>query len=69
MALHGIHEYFEDKSKEEREHADKFMTYQNKRGGRIVLQDIKVWTQVFNIGLYSSYCLCIVIPVGPMTDA
>merc|ERR1712170_79445 len=25
----------------EREHAEKFMKYQNKRGGRIVLQDIK----------------------------
>ena len=39
--LKGIHKYFVKASDEEREHAQKLMKYQNQRGGRIVLQDIK----------------------------
>lgn len=42
VALPGTHTYFKHKSSEEREHAEKFMLYQNTRGGRIVLQTIKV---------------------------
>merc|ERR1712043_21074 len=41
VALPGFAKYFKKASDEEREHAEKFMKYQNKRGGRIVLQDIK----------------------------
>ncbi|XP_069102653.1 soma ferritin-like [Argopecten irradians] len=41
VALPGFAKYFKEKSDEEREHAEKFMKYQNKRGGRVVLQDIK----------------------------
>ncbi|KAI0236475.1 Soma ferritin, partial [Lamellibrachia satsuma] len=41
VALPGTHTYFKHKSSEEREHAEKFMLYQNTRGGRIVLQTIK----------------------------
>jgi ferritin heavy chain len=41
VALKGHHEYFEKMAKEEFEHANKFMEYQNKRGGTIVLLDIK----------------------------
>ncbi|CAG5101998.1 Similar to Soma ferritin (Lymnaea stagnalis) [Cotesia congregata] len=41
VALQGLHQYFKLASDEEREHAMKFMTYQNKRGGSIVLTDIK----------------------------
>ncbi|XP_015120951.1 soma ferritin [Diachasma alloeum] len=41
IALPGMHHYFKKASDEEREHAMKFMTYQNKRGGSIVLTDIK----------------------------
>lgn len=41
VALPGFAKYFKNASDEEREHAEKFMKYQNKRGGRIVLQDIK----------------------------
>uniref|UniRef100_UPI0035A3D6A8 Ferritin n=1 Tax=Azumapecten farreri TaxID=106299 RepID=UPI0035A3D6A8 len=41
VALPGFTKYFKEKSDEEREHAEKFMKYQNKRGGRIVLQDVK----------------------------
>ena len=41
VALKGHHEFFEKMSNEEREHANKFMEYQNKRGGTIVLLDIK----------------------------
>lgn len=41
IALDGFANYFKTESGEEREHAEKFMKYQNSRGGRIVLQDIK----------------------------
>ena len=41
VALPGFHKFFKKSSEEEREHAEKLMKYQNKRGGRIVLQDIK----------------------------
>jgi len=41
VALPGFAKFFKKSSDEEREHAEKFMKYQNKRGGRIVLQDIK----------------------------
>ncbi|KAM9298994.1 ferritin heavy chain B [Gastrophryne carolinensis] len=41
VALHHVAEYFKEQSHEEREHAEKFMKYQNKRGGRVVLQDLK----------------------------
>ena len=48
MALPGIHGYLKKKSKEENEHAEMLMHYQNMRGGRIVLQDIKVRRRVVN---------------------
>lgn len=41
VALKGFAKYFKANSDEEREHAEKFMKFQNQRGGRIVLQDIK----------------------------
>lgn len=41
VALKGFAKYFKHASDEEREHAEKLMKLQNKRGGRIVLQDIK----------------------------
>jgi len=41
VALKGHHEYFKKMADEENEHANKFMKYQNKRGGTIVLLDIK----------------------------
>nr|ABH10672.1 ferritin [Haliotis discus hannai] len=41
VALPGFSKYFKKASEEEREHAEKLMKYQNTRGGRIVLQDIK----------------------------
>lgn len=40
VALPGFAKFFKKSSDEEREHAEKMMKYQNKRGGRIVLQDI-----------------------------
>ncbi|XP_043500103.1 soma ferritin-like [Polistes fuscatus] len=40
VALPGLHKYFKKASDEEREHAMKFMTYQNKRGGDIILTSI-----------------------------
>jgi len=41
VALPGFSAYFKKASEEEREHAEKLMKYQNKRGGRIVLQNIQ----------------------------
>lgn len=41
IALPGMHWYFKRASDEEREHAMKFLKYLNKRGGRIILEDIK----------------------------
>ncbi|ESO89336.1 hypothetical protein LOTGIDRAFT_183389 [Lottia gigantea] len=41
VALPGFSKFFKSSSDEEREHAEKLMKYQNKRGGRVVLQDIK----------------------------
>ena len=38
----GHHKFFKKMAEEEYEHANKFMEYQNKRGGTIVLLDIKV---------------------------
>lgn len=41
VALHHVAEFFKERCHEERECAEKFMKYQNKRGGRVALQDIK----------------------------
>jgi len=41
VALPGFTKFFKESAKEEREHAEELMKYQNQRGGRIVLQDIK----------------------------
>lgn len=41
VALPGMHKFFKKNSEEEREHAEKFMKFQNDRGGRIVLQSIE----------------------------
>jgi len=41
VALPGFAAFFAAQSEEERKHAELLMAYQNKRGGRIVLQDIK----------------------------
>lgn len=41
VALEGFHDYFKKASDEEREHAEKLMKYQNRRGGRVVLQNIQ----------------------------
>ncbi|CAI5471163.1 unnamed protein product [Closterium sp. Yama58-4] len=40
VALPGFAKYFKAASEEEREHAEKLMEYQNKRGGRVKLQSI-----------------------------
>ena len=41
VALPGFSHFFAEESKEEREHAEKLMKYLNKRGGKIVLKDVK----------------------------
>jgi len=41
VAMKGTFNWFKKASDEERDHAQMLMEYQNKRGGRIVLQDVK----------------------------
>ncbi|KAM9299061.1 ferritin heavy chain B-like [Gastrophryne carolinensis] len=41
VALQHVSEFFKELSHEEQEHAEKLLSCQNKRGGRVVLQDIK----------------------------
>ncbi len=40
VALAGFQKFFKESSDEEREHAEKFMKFQNERGGPIILQDV-----------------------------
>ncbi|KAJ3682858.1 hypothetical protein LUZ60_013085 [Juncus effusus] len=40
VALPGLAKFFKESSEEEREHAEKLMKYQNKKGGRVKLQSI-----------------------------
>merc|ERR1711994_580595 len=40
VALHGFAKRFRDNSEEEHQHAKKLIEYQNKRGGRVVFQNI-----------------------------
>ena len=41
VALPGFSKLFKKNSDEEREHAEKFMKYQNQRGGRVVFRDVQ----------------------------
>uniref|UniRef100_UPI00398E42E7 ferritin heavy chain B-like n=1 Tax=Pristiophorus japonicus TaxID=55135 RepID=UPI00398E42E7 len=41
VALRHFAEFFKEQSHEEREHAEKLLEFQNRRGGRIILADIK----------------------------
>ncbi|CAM4518529.1 hypothetical protein PO909_024320 [Leuciscus waleckii] len=41
QALNNFAKFFRHQSQEEREHAEKLMKFQNQRGGRIFLQDVK----------------------------
>lgn len=40
IGLPGFSKFFQERSDEEREHAEKLMKYLNKRGGRLVLDNI-----------------------------
>ncbi|XP_058183718.1 ferritin-2, chloroplastic-like [Rhododendron vialii] len=42
VALKGLARFFQESSEEEREHAEKLMEYQNKRGGKVKLQSIQM---------------------------
>lgn len=41
MALPGVSKFFKKSASEELGHAQKLMDFQNKRGGKVVLSDIK----------------------------
>lgn len=51
VALPGMHWYFKKASADEREHAMIFLKYLNKRGGRIILNDIR--RPCKNVSFYS----------------
>jgi ferritin heavy chain len=48
VALKGLAKFFKESSEEEREHAEKLMKYQNKRGGRVKLHSITMPPSDFN---------------------
>ncbi|XP_075461719.1 ferritin heavy chain A-like isoform X2 [Ascaphus truei] len=41
VALDHVAKFFKEQSHEEREHTEKFLKYQNKRGGQFILQNVK----------------------------
>lgn len=49
VALPGFAQYFNEQSVEEREHAEEFMKYQNKRGGIVELQPLAVPAMKFTM--------------------
>ncbi|GCC44931.1 hypothetical protein chiPu_0028797, partial [Chiloscyllium punctatum] len=51
VALRHFAEFFKEQSHEEWDHAKKLMEFQNKRGGQVLLQDVKVG---FNLFLFYS---------------
>ena len=60
VALPGFSHFFKENSDEEREHAEKLLSFQNKRGGRIFLQDLKVCRD--------QNCVCVPTPSVFSTD-
>lgn len=50
VALPGFHKFFKENSDEEREHAQKFIKFQQERGGNVVLSDIAV-SLIFSVNL------------------
>lgn len=48
VALKGLAKFFKESSEEEREHAEKFIKYQNIRGGRVKLHSILTAPSEFN---------------------
>lgn len=50
-SLSNFAKFFHAQSKQECEHAEKLMSLQNKRGGRMFLQDIRVCTHTFHTQL------------------
>ncbi len=57
VALPGAHKYFKKASEEEREHAEKLMKFQNQRGGRVKLQDIKTPDKQEWGSLLNAFCV------------
>ena len=45
VALHGFAKRFRSASKEEREHADLLIDYQNMRGGRVVFREVRIHSE------------------------
>lgn len=72
QALPNFAKFFRKQSHEEREHAEKLMGLQNKRGGRIFLQDIRVrarpvcmtWTPVHIVFVLSVFSMIVGLTVS-----
>lgn len=41
QALPGLEKFFKESAEEEREHAQKLIDYQNRRGGKVILQTLQ----------------------------
>lgn len=41
QALPGLEKFFKESAEEEREHAQKLINYQNRRGGKVILQTLQ----------------------------
>lgn len=72
VALPGFQKFFKKASEEEREHAEKLQQFQNKRGGRVVLQNIQVAFVLLLLSL--SFCCptflsCLSLLKKPEKDA
>lgn len=55
VGLEKLQEFFKKQSDEEREHADKLMDYQNKRGGKVMFKQLQ--PVIINNNLESNYIL------------
>lgn len=59
VALPGAHKYFKKASEEENEHAQKLMKFQNQRGGRVKLNDIKAPEKDEWCSLYDAFSVAL----------
>ena len=53
VALPGFAKFYKKSSEEERDHAEKLMKYQNKRGGRVTYAEVKAPKTEYGSGLES----------------
>ena len=60
VALKGFAQFFKKNSDEERDHAQKLINYQNLRGGKVVLGDVKVRFDQYTVTLMPCLLKCVI---------